>query len=138
MRKRPYYQYSVECIMQRLFEVGPFRPFRPSSRRLALLFLFLSCRPRLSLFYSPSFGAKRRAGRSRGEMLLARREDLERRIFRDTKGERFTAKWIDYSVSRSRQRREERRLLARAGRREQCSAAHLRFCLDERMEIALL
>lgn len=135
--------------MQRLFEVRPFRPF--SRRRLALLFLRLSrCLPPPSLFpllfalfRREAASAVRRgttsATTSPGEMLLlARREDLERRIFRDTKGNCFTAKWIDYSVSRSRQRREERRLLARAGRREQCSAAHLRFCLDERMEIALL
>lgn len=76
----------VECIMQRLFEVRPFRPF---SRRLVLLFLLLFLPRRPSLF-SLLFALFRReaalANYIAGEMLLARREDLERRIFRDTKG----------------------------------------------------
>lgn len=72
--------------MQRLFEVRPFRPF---SRRLVLLFLLLFLPRRPSLF-SLLFALFRReaalANYIAGEMLLARREDLERRIFRDTKG----------------------------------------------------
>lgn len=97
----------VECIMQRLFEVHPFRPF---SRRLASLFLFLHCRP--SSFFTFIRSLFRRDYRWRNATRTSRgsREtDISR-----YKRERFTAKWIDYSVSRSRQRRKERRLLARA------------------------
>lgn len=137
VRKPSYYQSGIRMHYAAAVWSPPLPSFPPSFGST----LSLSPSPCLSFhFYSLSFGAKHRSRLYRRRN--ATREDLERRIFRDTKGERFTAKWIDYSVSRSRQRREERRLLARAraraGRREQCSTAHLRFCLDERMEIALL
>jgi len=139
VRKRPY-SLPVGCIMQRLFEVRPFPPFSlgftrsPSLSPLPSISLFSLL---FALFRREAASAARRPRlRFAGEMRYSRgsREtDISR-----YKRERFTAKWIDYSVLRSRQRREERWLWARAGKREQCSAAHLRFCLDERMEIALL
>lgn len=49
-----------------------------------------------------------------GEMLLARREDLERRIFRDTKGNVSRRSGLIIRFRGADERRKERRLLARA------------------------
>lgn len=90
------------CIMQRLFKVRPIRPL--SSRRFALF----SLPPFLRTLLART--TRRMRGYTAGEMPLARtvasrrRKDVEGADISRYKGKRFTAKWIDYSVSRSRER----------------------------------
>lgn len=65
-----------------------------------------------------------------------RRKDVERRGYFAIQRKTFHGE-VDWLFGFA-EPWEERRLLAGGEKREQCPAAHLCFCLDERMEIALL
>lgn len=83
------------CIMQRLFEVRPFPSFLPTFRSTPSFSLVA-----FTLSFNVNNAAAPRLHRRRNatRAVPPLRGDLERQIFRDTKGKRFTAKWIDYSV----------------------------------------